>query len=54
MKWQTRDKTVKITSSRINTLLTIGENLNIEFKRAGDASLVVLTETGRKHREILV
>jgi len=27
---------VKITSSRINTLLTIGENLNIEFKRAGD------------------
>ncbi len=27
---------MKITSSRINTLLTIGENLNIEFKRAGD------------------
>jgi len=30
------DKTVKITSSRINTLLAIGENLNIEFKCAGD------------------
>ena len=30
------DKTVKITSSRINTFLAIGENLNIEFKRAGD------------------
>ena len=30
------DKTVKITPSRINTLLTIGENLNIEFKCAGD------------------
>ena len=29
-------KSVKITPSRINTLLTIGENLNIEFKRAGD------------------
>ena len=27
---------MKITASRINTLLTIGENLNIEFKRAGD------------------
>ena len=27
---------MKITPSRINTLLTIGENLNIEFKRAGD------------------
>ena len=27
---------MKITSSRINTLLAIGENLNIEFKRAGD------------------
>ena len=27
---------MKITSSRITTLLTIGENLNIEFKRAGD------------------
>jgi predicted HTH transcriptional regulator len=27
---------VKITPSRINTLLTIGENLNTEFKRAGD------------------
>jgi len=27
---------VKITPSKINTLLTIGENLNIEFKRAGD------------------
>ena len=25
---------MKITSSRINTLLAIGENLNIEFKRA--------------------
>jgi ATP-dependent DNA helicase RecG len=30
------EKSVKITPSRINTLLTIGENLNIEFKRAGD------------------
>ena len=27
---------MKITPARINTLLTIGENLNIEFKRAGD------------------
>ena len=27
---------MKITPSRINTLLTIGEKLNIEFKRAGD------------------
>ena len=27
---------MKITSSRITTLLTIGENLNIEFKRAGN------------------
>ena len=27
---------MKITSSRINTLLAIGENLNIEFKCAGD------------------
>ena len=27
---------MKITSSRITTLLTIGENLNIEFKRAAD------------------
>ncbi len=27
---------MKITPSRINTLLTIGENMNIEFKRAGD------------------
>ena len=27
---------MKITPSRINTLLTIGEDLNIEFKRAGD------------------
>lgn len=27
---------MKITPSRINTLLTIGETLNIEFKRAGD------------------
>ena len=27
---------MKITPSRINTLLTIGGNLNIEFKRAGD------------------
>ena len=27
---------MKITSSRINTLLVIGENLNIEFKRASD------------------
>ncbi len=27
---------MKITSSRITTLLTIGENLNIGFKRVGD------------------
>ena len=27
---------MKITSSRITTLLTIGENLNIEFKRVGN------------------
>ena len=27
---------MEITPARINTLLTIGENLNIEFKRAGD------------------
>ena len=27
---------MKITSSRITTLLTIGENLNIEFKRASN------------------
>ena len=37
---------MKITSSRINTLLTIGENLNIEFKRAGDGPKADTFESG--------
>ena len=42
---------MKITPSRINTLLTIGENLNIEFKRAGDgpkADTFESVATGRR------
>ena len=31
---------MKITTSKLKTLLTIGENLNIEFKRAGDGPKV--------------
>ena len=27
---------MKITTSKLRTLLVVGENLNIEFKRAGD------------------
>ena len=35
---------MKITPSRINTLLTIGENLNIEFKHVGDGTLYYETD----------
>ena len=38
---------MKITSSRITTLLTIGENLNSEFKRAVERMFGKLSQGGR-------